>query len=68
MGSSPEQVRKLVEGDAELVVLVREALANTHGGDRRSDDFKVGNTNLKKPEPKNTKSYTLDRLRTHGKR
>ena len=65
LGTDLRTVRKLCNEDVETLDLLEQVkLKRFHGGDRKSDSFKNGNTNFERPEVKNTKSYGLKRLRT----
>jgi ParB-like nuclease domain len=59
-----EDLERLFSDDADILRRLREADTGTHGGDRRSEDFKSDNVTLERsaPERGNSKAYTLERL------
>jgi hypothetical protein len=60
LGSSIEQLRRICSGaeDEDALEAIREEIKRTHGGDRKSEDFKSYNITLDKPQRGTDKSYS----------
>lgn len=61
LGATLAQVTRLCADDPEALQLIEQAAKGSRGGDRRSEAFKVGNTNLESTA-KNTAGYAVSRL------
>jgi hypothetical protein len=62
LGADMPTIKRLCGDDDEALELIKAATAETNGGDRRSEDFRVGNTNSERGA-KNDRGYKLLRLR-----
>lgn len=65
LGSDVKTLRRLCADDEEATEMLRAATTGEHGGDRRSEEIKVRNTNLDSDVNPSTddKGYALRRLR-----
>jgi hypothetical protein len=75
LGEKLEDIERLLVGDPEAVVRLRELVVAGHGGDRKSEDIKTDNVSLdsdlfpepvsrkKKADAGNSAAYTLTRLK-----
>jgi hypothetical protein len=63
LGTNIKMLRRLCADEAEALDLIDRVAQTSHGGDRRSDNFKFDNVKLDLSETGNSRAYALRRLR-----
>lgn len=60
-GQDPKKIEAVIKDDPEALALFREAMKESHGGDRKSDAIKDNNVILDTPQG-NSRAYSIARV------